>query len=84
MTQTLQRPRSGRMFAGVAAGLARYFGVDVTIMRLVFVLAVLSGLSPLVYVILWIVMPEEPAVSEADAQRLQAPRYDPYTGQPLA
>jgi phage shock protein C len=49
------------MLAGVAAGLARSFGMDVTIVRLLFVLAVLSGLSPLVYVILWIVMPEEPA-----------------------
>jgi phage shock protein C len=76
MTTRLQRPRNDRMFAGVAAGLAQYFGVDVTIMRLVFVLAVLSGLSPLVYVILWIVMPEEPAVE-------QPHRYDPYTGQPI-
>jgi phage shock protein C len=76
MTTRLQRPRSDRMFAGVAAGLAQYFGIDVTIMRLVFVLAVLSGLSPLVYVILWIVMPEEPAAE-------QPHRYDPYTGQPL-
>lgn len=78
MTMRLQRPRSDRMFAGVAAGLAQYFGIDVTIMRLVFVLAVLSGLSPLVYVILWIVMPEEPAATP------EPHRYDPYTGQPLA
>ena len=75
MTTRLQRPRNDRMLAGVVSGLANYFGIDVTIMRLVFVLAVLSGLSPLVYVILWIVMPEEPAT--------EPHRYDPATGQPL-
>jgi phage shock protein C len=76
MTTRLQRPRNDRMLAGVASGLAHYFGIDVTIMRLVFVLAVLSGLSPLVYVILWIVMPEEPAA--------EPHRYDPVTGQPIS
>lgn len=76
MTTRLQRPRNDRMFAGVASGLAQYFGIDTTIMRLVFVLAVLSGLSPLVYLILWIVMPEEPVAQEPF-------RYDPYTGQQI-
>jgi phage shock protein C len=37
---------------------------------------VLSGLSPLVYIILWIVMPEEPVAQEPM-------RYDPYTGQQI-
>ena len=77
MTTRLQRPRNDRMFAGVAAGLAHSFGVDVAIMRLVFVLAVLSGVSPFIYLILWIVMPEEPTTEQ------QPHRYDPSTGQPL-
>lgn len=64
------------LLAGVAAGLAHSFGIAVTIMRLAFVLAVLSGLSPLIYVILWIVMPEEPAA--------EPHHYDPSTGQLLS
>lgn len=76
MTTRLMRSRTDRMFAGVCGGMAEYFAIDATIVRLVFVLALLSGLSPLVYVILWIVMPEAPAAE-------QPHRYDPSTGQPI-
>lgn len=78
MTTRLQRPQADRMVAGVCAGLANYFGVDTTIVRLVFVVAVLSGVSPLIYVILWIVMPEAPRIEVEEPQR-----YDPYTGERL-
>jgi phage shock protein PspC (stress-responsive transcriptional regulator) len=39
----LRRPFSGRMLAGVATGLAHYFGVDVTIVRIAFVVLTLVG-----------------------------------------
>lgn len=76
MTSKIQRSRSDKMIAGVAAGLAQYFNVDVTVMRLVFVLLFLipHGIGLPIYIILWIVMPAEPEPT---------PRYDPYTGQPL-
>jgi len=51
---------SNKMIAGVCAGIAEYFGWDVTLFRVVFVLvSILSVAFPgiLVYVILWIVMP---------------------------
>jgi phage shock protein PspC (stress-responsive transcriptional regulator) len=56
------RVREGRMIAGVCAGLAERFEVSVTVIRLGFVLAFLLGFgtSLLLYVVLWIVMPEEP------------------------
>jgi phage shock protein C len=76
MTTKLQRSRNDKMIAGVAAGLAQYFGVDVTIVRLALVLLFLlpHGVGLPIYIILWVVMPQEPAPT---------PRYDPYTGQPL-
>lgn len=49
------------MIAGVCAGIAAYFGWDVTLFRVVFVLvSILSVAFPgiLVYVVLWIVMPK--------------------------
>lgn len=56
----LSRPRSGRMFAGVCAGIARRFGWDVTIVRILTVAAVLLlGLSVWVYILLWILMPND-------------------------
>ena len=57
----LRRSRSDRMIAGVIGGLARYFGFDPTITRVVYViLSVVSVAFPgiLVYILLWVIMPE--------------------------
>ena len=56
----LLRLRDGRMAAGVCAGLAAYFGVDVNLVRLGFgVLTVFYGLGLLVYLIAWAILPAE-------------------------
>lgn len=69
----LVRPRVGRKIAGVCAGVAEYFDVDVTLVRLVWLLAtVFTGVGLLTYPIAWIVMPEEPL-------RLMAPVGQPVT-----
>jgi phage shock protein C len=88
MNSQFVRTRGDKMVAGVCGGLARYFNIDPVLVRLVFVLAVLSGVSPLIYLVLWIVMPEEPVVTPV-ASLPSAPanveqwQYDPYTGQPI-
>ena len=52
--------REGRVVAGVCAGLAAYFGVDPTLVRLAFALiTVFGGLGVLLYLCAWIVIPEE-------------------------
>jgi phage shock protein PspC (stress-responsive transcriptional regulator) len=56
----LVRPRSGRLLAGVCAGLARRFGMRPGVVRLLFVVSiVLPGPQFLVYIALWILMPSE-------------------------
>jgi phage shock protein C len=58
----LLRPRAGRKIAGVCAGFAEYFDLDVSLVRLVWLLvSVFTGVGLLAYPIAWIVMPEEPA-----------------------
>jgi phage shock protein C len=59
----LSRSVDNRMFAGVAGGLAEYFNIDPVIIRLIFVILMLAG-GPgiLIYIVLWIIMPEEPTV----------------------
>jgi phage shock protein C len=50
------------MIGGVVAGLANYFGMDISLARVLYVLlSVLSAAFPgiLVYIIFWIVTPEE-------------------------
>ena len=59
----LRRSRHNRMIAGVVGGLAEYFGLDPTLLRVIYVLvSIFSAAFPgiLVYIILWILVPEEP------------------------
>lgn len=63
MEKKLQRNEQEKTVAGVCAGLAEYFDVDVTWIRIAFVLAVLAGLSGiLAYIVLWIAVPVKPFV----------------------
>lgn len=56
----LYRPREGRMFLGVCAGLARYFDSDPALLRAIFaVTTLLAGVGIIVYVVLALVMPAE-------------------------
>ncbi len=55
----LVRSTNDRMIAGVAAGLADYMNFDPTLVRLLFVLLALAGGPGLIiYLIMWVVMPE--------------------------
>jgi phage shock protein C len=67
----LIRPRGDRKIAGVCAGFAEYFDLDVTLVRVVWLISVFLGvgLSLIAYVIAWIVMPEEPLMLAAPAAR---------------
>jgi phage shock protein C len=60
----LTRNTSNRMIAGVCAGLADYFGIDPTVVRLLTVLAFFTGFGgiALVYLIMAIVVPEQTTV----------------------
>ena len=60
MENRLYRSTSDKMLGGVCAGLGHYLKIDVTIVRLFFVvLTMAGGFGPLVYFILWIVLPQE-------------------------
>lgn len=59
----LYRSRKERMIAGVCVGLGDYLKVDPTLIRLLFVLfTLMGGQGILAYLILWIIVPEEPIV----------------------
>lgn len=61
MEKKLQRSRDKKVFAGIAGGLGDYLDIDPVIIRIVFVLiTIFHGFGLLVYIIMWIVIPEEP------------------------
>jgi len=55
---TLYRPRDNRVIAGVCSGIARRFGIDPTIVRILFVASLLlPGPQILIYLVAWVLMP---------------------------
>jgi phage shock protein C len=59
----LMRSTTDKMIAGVCGGLAEYFDIDPTLVRALFVIVTLLGGSGiLIYIVLWLVMPEAPVV----------------------
>ena len=59
-TKKLRRSTENRMIAGVAGGVAEFFDLDATVVRLVWVLMVVfAGFGALLYVIMWIFVPEQ-------------------------
>ncbi len=60
MKDRLYRSRKTRVLGGVAGGLAEYFNLDPILVRIIFVIiALINGFGILLYIILWIVVPEE-------------------------
>lgn len=56
----VRRVRQGKVIAGTAAGLARYFGVDPIVVRVAFVIiAVISGMGITAYLIAWLLLPDD-------------------------
>jgi phage shock protein C len=63
MAKRLYRSTTQKMLGGVCAGLANYFELDISLMRLIFVaVALVTALFPmtLFYIIAWIVIPAQP------------------------
>ena len=58
MAQQLTRSQD-RIVAGVAGGIAKYLGVDASIVRIITALVMFTGIGPFLYVLGWLILPEE-------------------------
>ena len=70
VSRPLRRSRTNRQIAGVVGGLAEYFSMDATLLRVIYVVAsIVSAAFPglLVYVLLWLLIPEAEAPAGPDA-----------------
>ena len=79
--RVLVRPRDGRMLAGVCAGFADYFGLDVTLVRVIWavVSVITGGAGVLAYLAAWIIMPDEGQKSSV-AEDTFGKKQDSYSG----
>lgn len=72
VVKRLVRLRTNRMIAGVCAGLGEYFGIDATIIRVIFLAMVFGGgFGVGLYIILWLVVPEAGAEQQPIEERMK-------------
>lgn len=58
MKEQLSRSASDKMIAGVCGGVARSFGIDASIVRIIWaVLSLFTGVPIVIYAVLWLVLP---------------------------
>jgi phage shock protein C len=78
--KVLVRRRDGRMLAGVCLGVADYFGLDVTLVRVIWavVSVITGGAGILAYLVAWIIIPDEGQKSPI-AENM-AGKKDSYSG----
>ena len=76
-TKVLARSRKGRMLAGVCAGVAGYFGIDVTLVRVIVavVSVITGGAGVLAYLAAWVIIPAE-GEKTSIAQNLVSKKQD--------
>jgi phage shock protein C len=65
MQRELYRSKKDKMLGGVCGGLAEYFEISSTLVRLICLgLILVDGIGILLYIIAWIIIPEEPVISD--------------------
>lgn len=65
MKKKWYRSRKDKMIGGVCGGIGEYFDVDPTLIRILFVVGLFMAAGFLAYIVLWIVVPEEPVFAES-------------------
>lgn len=79
--ERLYRSQTNRVIAGVAGGLAEYFRVDVVLVRLLWVLSIfLGGGGLFVYIVAWIIIPDEQSVFAGPGKQTEGTETDDATG----
>jgi phage shock protein PspC (stress-responsive transcriptional regulator) len=80
-SKVLMRRRDGRMLAGVCAGVADYFSLDVTLVRVIWavVSVITGGAGVLAYLVAWIIIPDEGQKSSI-AENMVGKKQDSYSG----
>jgi len=77
MAKRLTRSRKNRVISGVAGGMAEYFGLDPTLVRVLWVVFTILplGTGVIPYLILWAVLPEGDATPAVPALQIAEERY---------
>lgn len=64
MADRLYRSETDKVLGGVCGGLAQHFDLDPSLVRIITVVLIFSGLSPIFYLIAWLIIPTESQVKD--------------------
>jgi phage shock protein C len=80
----LSRIRQGRKIAGVCGGVARYFDMDVTLIRILWILVTIFPPIPglIAYIVCWIAMPQDPPPHTATDKTPETPNFSSTADSP--
>jgi phage shock protein C len=74
----LYRSRDDRIISGVCGGLGEFFGIDPTLIRIIFILLLIFGGSGLIiYLVMWLIVPDEPLAAVSQAPKAEAVEPEP-------
>jgi phage shock protein C len=78
MAKKIYRSRKDSMIAGVCGGIAEYFNIDSTLVRLLVILIVLlGGVGIIAYIIAWVIIPQSPEqITNSDKEYNQEKNAD--------
>lgn len=79
MKKKWYRSRKDKMIGGVCGGIGEYFDVDPTLIRILFVVGLFMAAGFLAYIVLWIVVPEEPVFAEPNNTAAPSPEQGETT-----
>lgn len=80
MKKRLYKSKTDKKICGVCAGVAEYFDIDPTIIRVIWaVLAICYGTGVLLYIVMAFILPERPDYIDVDSD-VREPKKDKYDG----
>lgn len=71
MADRLYRTKDDRILGGVCGGLAEHLDMDPSLIRIITVLLIFSGISPLFYLIMWLIIPSEGEVKDVSFDKTE-------------
>lgn len=79
MDKRLYRSRTNKIIGGVCGGIAEYFGLDPTLVRIITVLLILlPGIGVLTYLVAWLIIPQRPLGQESEEQEYKFSPWNKY------
>ncbi|WEL23031.1 PspC domain-containing protein [Candidatus Nanohalovita haloferacivicina] len=74
----LYRSETDRILGGICGGIAEVYGFDPSVVRLITLLLIITGVSPLLYLVAWLIIPTESEVQDRNSVAVEEEDESPH------